>query len=206
MENLSQKLSWNIDFVKASETSHLETKPAIDERDYLFQSFKEFLYTALNDNKDIKKAISVEDLMVQMRQFGGKVQKMLEGENIRQTVHQLDELIKLENEIFLKSIEEMKNSEYRPENSIVRNKLAELTEKKDLLYKMIKKISEEFIHAKEEEIYKDKSTGMTINDIFIDFLVNQCENVDKRLDELRKNIIKSEVKSTGNSPASISSP
>eukprot|EP00826_Nyctotherus_ovalis_P008249 TRINITY_DN12133_c0_g2_i3.p1 TRINITY_DN12133_c0_g2~~TRINITY_DN12133_c0_g2_i3.p1 ORF type:complete len:225 (-),score=75.39 TRINITY_DN12133_c0_g2_i3:110-784(-) len=186
LEVLGKKLAKNIEFVASSIAEPLQQKPAIDERDDLLQSFRSFLFMGLQGTEKIKKASSVEELMEQMKLFGAEAEKILSGDNLRTAWTKLEEILALENSLIEESIARVGDKELRIESDIMDKKIEELVEKKELLANMIKQISDKFTNAKETKIYKDPETGLSINDIFIDFLLCQCENVDKRLSEFKQ--------------------
>ena len=187
MEYLAKKLAWNVSFMESSVSDPLQQKPAIDERDDFLQSLKEFMYAALKGKESIQKAGSVEELIGQMKMFDKYAENLLKGEKVKAAMSELEAIHKLEDEYISKCIEQVKAGECHVECDIVQKKLTELIEKKELLSKMIKGIIEEFTRAKANDIYKDGKTGMSINDIFIDFLLCQCEHVDMRIEELKAN-------------------
>ena len=186
LETLANKLTKNIEFISSSVAEPLQQKPAIDERDDLLQSFRSFLFMALQGSEKIQKATSVKDLIEQMKVFGAEADKILNGENIKKAWEKLEELLTLENSLIENSIVRVSGKVLKIESDVMNKKIEELIMKKELLENMIKQMSDDFSNAKETKIYKDPETGMCINDIFIDFLLYQCENVDKRLNELRK--------------------
>lgn len=186
LEVLGRKLGRNIEFVASSVAEPLQQKPAIDERDDLLQSFRSFLFMGLQGTEKIKKATSVEELMEQMKLFGAEAEKIVSGDNLRTAWAKLEEILALENSLIEESIARVGDKELRIESDIMDKKIKELVEKKELLANMIKQISDKFTNAKETKIYKDPETGLSINDIFIDFLLYQCENVDKRLSEFKQ--------------------
>jgi len=186
LETLGKKLTKNVEFTASSVAEPLQQKPAIDERDDLLQSFRSFLFMGLQGTEKIKKASSMEELIEQMKLFGAEAEKILNGDNIRAAWNKLEEILALENSLIEESIQQVNDKELRIECDIMNKKIQELVEKKELLVNMMKQITDKFNNAKETKIYKDPETGLCINDIFIDFLLFQCENVDKRINELKK--------------------
>ncbi len=139
----------------------------------------------LHEHPELQRAVSVDDLVIHMKEFNAEMARVLEGEKTRRRVAELNEMAGVEDELITLGIQQASaTAGCRVESSIIHEKIAELVEKKELLSRMVKKVYDDFAAAKDKELYRDPKTRLTINDIFIDFLVNQCQNIDKRITEL----------------------
>jgi hypothetical protein len=163
----------------------LDYKEHIDDRDEFLSTLAAYLALPLGD-KPVTKSETAEGLILQMKELNRELEEPLQRPGCLAVPGLLQSLGEVQQRLVSAGLAEVTPSTAKIEDPIVSRKIRELADAKDALALQLTQFNEEFIKIQNHDLFRDPDTGYDINSIFVDFMLHDCENIERRLAQLRK--------------------